>query len=97
MNCTDKRILMIGLMLARRNVRLICPDQILQERLVDNYIVSIVEQELCARAAAFIGSKYSTWTDTVMGVRSQYAEQGRFAGRSVEAFLFEELFALGVR
>ena len=32
---------------------------------VDNYIASLVEQELCERAAAFVGTADSTWTSLV--------------------------------
>ena len=31
----------------------------------DNYIASLVEQELCERAAAFVGTADSTWTSLV--------------------------------
>lgn len=59
-----------------------------------NYYVSLVEQELCLRAHSFIGSKYSTWTDTVRGERQAAAIAAK-AG--AEQWLFEELWALGVR
>lgn len=82
-------------MLSRRSVRLICPQQLLQERFGnDNYMISLVEQELCARATVFIGSKYSTWTDTVKGLRAyRHAE----SSHGPENFLFEELYALGIK
>ena len=32
---------------------------------VDNYIASLVEQEMCERAAAFVGTADSTWTSLV--------------------------------
>ena len=92
MPCADTRLVRIGLMLARRNVQLICAQELLKEKLgEDNYFVSIVEQELCVRSHAFVGSKYSTWTDTVKGVRSR-AE--RPEGTTLS---FEELWAEGVR
>jgi len=95
MNCTDMRLIRIALMLSRRSVRLVCPQQLLQERLGhDNYMISLVEQEMCARANAFIGSKYSTWTDTVKGLRAY--RHGDTPG-GPENFVFEELYALGVR
>eukprot|EP00966_Prymnesium_polylepis_P227151 5255922-Prymnesium_polylepis.1 len=82
-------------MLSRRSVRLVCPQQLLQERLGhDKYMISLVEQEMCARANAFIGSKYSTWTDTVKGLRAY--RHGDTPG-GPENFVFEELYALGVR
>ena len=55
----------------------------------DNYFVSIVEQELCVRSHAFVGSKYSTWTDTVKGKRSYLKNENNFQ--------FEELWALGIK
>uniref|UniRef100_A0A7S4HFR1 Uncharacterized protein n=1 Tax=Prymnesium polylepis TaxID=72548 RepID=A0A7S4HFR1_9EUKA len=95
MNCTDMRLIRIALMLSRRSVRLVCPQQLLQERLGhDKYMISLVEQEMCARANAFIGSKYSTWTDTVKGLRAY--RHGDTPG-GPENFVFEELYALGVR
>ena len=82
-------------MLSRRSVRLVCPQKLLQERLGnDNYMISLVEQEMCARAHSFIGSKYSTWTDTVKGLRAY--RHGEQSG-GPENFLFEELYSLGVR
>ena len=56
----------------------------------DNFVSSLVEQEVCARAKGFVGSKYSTWTDTVRGMRAQ-------AGRRAWTFTFEELWSEGVR
>ena len=32
---------------------------------VDNYMASLVEQEMCERAAAFVGTADSTWTSLV--------------------------------
>jgi len=95
MNCSDQRIVRIARMLYQRSVRLVCPKQLLQERLGDdNYMISLIEQEMCARANAFIGSKYSTWTDTVKGLRA-YRHGDSASGP--ENFLFEELYAVGVR
>lgn len=59
-----------------------------------NYYVSLVEQELCLRAHSFVGSKYSTWTDTVRGERQAAAATAK---ASAQQWLFEELWALGVR
>ena len=90
MPCADTRLVRIGLMLARRNVQLICAQELLKEKLgEDNYFVSIVEQELCVRSHAFVGSKYSTWTDTVKGKRSYLKNENNFQ--------FEELWALGIK
>lgn len=81
------------MMLKGRSITLICPQQLLQERLGnDNYMISIVEQELCARASVFIGSKYSTWTDTVKGLRAY-----RKGDENPENFLFEEMYASGIK
>ena len=56
MPCADTRLVRIGLMLARRNVQLICAQELLDAKLgEDNYFVSIVEQELCVRSHAFVG------------------------------------------
>ena len=80
----------IALMLSRRDIRLICPGPMLQARIgMDNYFISLVEQELAARATAFIGSKYSTWTDTVKGLRAHAQRPNNF--------LFEDLWMLGVQ
>ena len=54
-----------------------------------------IEQELCARAHTFIGSKYSTWTDTVRGLRI-HAQTNR-GERPNSNWLFEELYMLGVK
>ena len=70
--------------------QLICAQELLKEKLgEDNYFVSIVEQELCVRSHAFVGSKYSTWTDTVKGKRSYLKNENNFQ--------FEELWALGIK
>ena len=57
----------------------------------DNFVASLVEQEVCSNAFGFVGSRYSTWTDTVKGVRLR-AE--RPEGTTLS---FEELWAEGVR
>ena len=54
-----------------------------------------IEQELCARAHSFIGSKYSTWTDTVSGMRIHEERPGN--QRPGNNWLFEELYQLGVK
>ena len=54
-----------------------------------------IEQELCARAHTFIGSKYSTWTDTVSGMRIHEERSGN--QRPGNNWLFEELYQLGVK
>ena len=54
-----------------------------------------IEQELCARAHTFIGSKYSTWTDTVSGLRIHEERPGN--QRPGNNWLFEELYQLGVK
>ena len=54
-----------------------------------------IEQELCARAHTFIGSKYSTWTDTVSGMRIHEERPGN--QRPGNNWLFEELYQLGVK
>ena len=51
-----------------------------------------IEQELCARAHTFIGSKYSTWTDTVSGMRIHEERSGN--QRPGNNWLFEELYQL---
>ncbi|KOO35597.1 hypothetical protein Ctob_007276 [Chrysochromulina tobinii] len=55
----------------------------------DHFVASLVEQEMCARAHAFVGSKYSTWTDTVLGIRSH--------AKRTDSSSFEDLWASGVR
>ena len=60
-----------------------------------NYFLSVVEQELCARAHTFVGSKYSTWTDTVRGLRI-HAQTNR-GERPNNNWLFEALYLLGVK
>ena len=80
----------IRAMLAQRSLRLVCEQQLLLEHSVsDPFIASLVEQELCVRALAFIGSKYSTWTDTVRGLRGQL--------QRTDTYSFEELWASGIR
>jgi len=92
MNCTDIRLMRIALMLSRRNIRLLCAKDLLREHSGDteNYFVSLAEQEICYRAHAFMGSKYSTWTDTVWGTRMHN-------DKSSANWMFEELWALGIR
>mgnify|MGYP006144550383 CR=1 FL=1 len=90
MNCSDGRVGEIRTVLAKRRVQLICEQgQLLHFSDGDNFVASLVEQELCAGAHAFIGSKYSTWTDTVRGVRAR-------EGRSATTFSFEDLWASGI-
>lgn len=70
MECTDGRVEKIRALLQTRAVRLVCEQSHLRELTAnDNFVASLVEQELCARALAFVGSRYSTWTDTVRGMR----------------------------
>jgi hypothetical protein len=90
MNCSDARVGVIGSMLAQRSVRLVCAQQQLQQHAAgDTFVASLVEQQLCARATGFIGSKYSTWTDTVRGLRTPQ--------QRADTFSFEELWASGIR
>ena len=90
MNCSDPRVGVIASMLAQRSVRLVCAQQtLLHHAAADMFVASLVEQELCVRAAGFIGSKYSTWTDTVKGMRSQQER--------ADSYSFEELWASGIR
>ena len=91
MNCTDERIQRISAMLTQRSVRTVCAQDALGALVrSDNFVASLIEQELCARAAAFVGSKYSTWTDTVRGARS-------YDDRAEMDRTFEDLWALGIR
>ena len=69
---------------------LVCDQTSLLEHCAqDNFVASLVEQEVCSRAAAFIGSKYSTWTDTVKGLRTH--------AKKSDTSSFEELWASGIR
>lgn len=107
MDCSDMRLAVIARMLSTRAVRTVCAKEALWEALAvegqadggatpaaevqRNYFASLVEQEVAARAHTFVGSKYSTWTDTVRGMRLA-------AGKPASAHhLFEELWALGVK
>ena len=76
--------------LLKHHAHLVCTQQVLRERVSsDNFVASLVEQEVCARAKGFVGSKYSTWTDTVKGFRQHAAMEHTYS--------FEELWAEGVR
>ena len=89
MNCSDQRVSHISSALRMNKVAMLCDQkQLLQRTGHDNFFASLVEQELCARAKGFVGSKYSTWTDTVRGMRSH---SGRAASLS-----FEELWVKGL-
>ena len=89
MGCTDARVATIGAALERAHARLVCSQPALLQRAShDNFVASLIEQELCARASGFVGSKYSTWTDTVRGMRSQ-------RGRSAQTSSFEDLWSQG--
>ena len=94
MDCSDQKLIRISLMLSKRSVKIVCAQDALRSQVGadNNYIVSIVEQELCARAHSFIGSKYSTWTDTVRGLRGN-----RQLSKTSKDLLFEELWVLGVK
>ena len=96
-------------MLSQRNVRVLCAQKLLHDTVGnDNFVSSLVEQEIASRAAAFVGSKYSTWTDTVLGLRQIGAARRMQAARAAAegketttptsslTFLFEDLFSLGV-
>ena len=90
MNCSDGRVHALASRLAARGVRLVCDQrQLLEHAGGDSFVASLLEQELCARAHAFLGSKYSTWTDTVLGARAH--------GRRLESYSFEDLWAAGIR
>ena len=90
MNCSDVRVATMASMLQAKGVHLWCEQSRLAELTGhDHFVASLVEQEVCARAQAFVGSKYSTWTDTVNGMRS-HAKRG-------DTFSFEDLFASGIR
>lgn len=97
MECSDMRLIRISLMLSKRAVKTVCAQDLLRQEMgtADNYFVSVVEQELCARAHTFVGSKYSTWTDTVRGLRI-HAQTNR-GERPGNNWLFEELYLLGVK
>ena len=89
--CADHRVAEMAALLRARGVEIVCAQEQLWQRTgLDNFIASLVEQEVCARAYGFVGSRYSTWTDTVNGLRAQPS-----ARRAT--FSFEELWARGVR
>ena len=76
-----------------RTVRasLVCNQTLLLKRVShDNFLASLIEQELCARALAFVGSKFSTWTDTVRGMRAS-----RNGMRLT--YSFEDMWSQGIR
>lgn len=90
MNCSDTRVAIISDLLQALQVQLVCAQQELSSRVAsDNFVASLVEQDICVRAHTFVGSKYSTWTDTVLGFRAHASER--------PAYTFEELWAKGVR
>ena len=96
MDCGDARVGYIQSELWHRSgARLACDQVALLERVThDNFVASLIEQELCARALAFVGSKYSTWTDTVRGMR---ADRCATASSSDSlTFSFEELWSEGL-
>jgi hypothetical protein len=91
LGCADTRVALLRAALAAQHVQLVCAQERLRERTAaDNFVASLVEQQLCADATGFVGSKYSTWTDTVRGMRAH-------ARRGARTFSFEELWADGVR
>ena len=91
LECDDPQVVAMGALLRPRRVELVCAQDQLRARAGgDNFLASLIEQEICARAEGFVGSKYSTWTDTVKGLRAQ-ASATRHA-----TFTFEELWAEGV-
>ena len=97
MDCSDLRLERISKMLVQRAVRTVCAQELTRQELGsdDNYFLSVIEQELCARAHTFIGSNYSTWTDTVSGMRLHNERPGnKWPGNN---WLFEELYQLGVK
>ena len=90
MNCSDARVAGVAASLESKHVRLVCAQPRLLELVAhDHFVASLVEQEMCARAHAFVGSKYSTWTDTVLGIRSH--------AKRTDSSSFEDLWASGVR
>lgn len=97
MECSDLRLARMSKMLEQRAVRTVCAQEQARQELGsdDNYFLSVIEQELCARAHTFIGSKYSTWTDTVSGMRIHEERPGN--QRPGNNWLFEELYQLGVK
>ena len=89
MNCSDARVAAMSNKLQAKHVLLVCAQaRLLELAAHDQFVASLVEQEMCSRAQAFVGSKYSTWTDTVNGVRAH-------AKRS-DTSSFEDLWAMGV-
>jgi len=91
LNCSDPRMVQLSTILGESGVKLVCAqEQLRQFTSDDNFVASLLEQEICAKARSFVGSKYSTWTDTVRGLRAH-------AGKRAWTFSFEELWALGVR
>ena len=92
MDCSDARVGALASTLRHRSgARLVCNQKALLERVAhDNFVASLIEQELCARAAGFVGSKFSTWTDTVKGMRAS-------RGSRELTFSFEEMWSQGLR
>ena len=92
LNCSDYRVLEMTSLLRPNGIELVCAQEELRRFSGrDNFVASLVEQEVCSNAFGFVGSRYSTWTDTVKGVRLR-AE--RPEGTTLS---FEELWAEGVR
>lgn len=90
LNCSDARVASISDFLRKHQATLTCAQQVLRDRLAsDNFVASLVEQEICIQANGFVGSKYSTWTDTVLGSRL-YASK-------LHAYTFEDLWVQGIR
>ena len=90
LNCSDYRVIQMRGMLWQRKVELVCAQKLLlQSAGQDDFLASLIEQEICARARGFVGSKYSTWTDTVRGLRAR--------ARRRSTFTFEELWSQGIR
>lgn len=92
MDCLDKRMAAVASTLWRTvRATLVCNQTLLLKRVShDNFLASLIEQELCARALAFVGSKFSTWTDTVRGMRAS-----RNGMRLT--YSFEDMWSQGIR
>jgi hypothetical protein len=104
-DCEDPRVLVAAVTLAREGVRLVCNKEALARQLPDDveslgraYYISLLEQQLCERSDAFIGSRYSTWTDTVIGMRAAAPSKLRKGrARGVTTVTFEDMWATGIR
>jgi hypothetical protein len=89
MNCSDSRVVSMTLALRAQQVTLVCAQaEVLAQVSNDHFMASLVEQEVCTNADGFVGSKYSTWTDTVRGRRAHV--------RPMATYSFEGLWADGI-